>query len=63
MVVGELRINGKLQTRRIECRNPAFGWAKLEQEVEDLLIAQIRAEAEAVQNKRGRHRKTRLDND
>jgi hypothetical protein len=34
VVVGELRINGKMQTRRIECRNPAFGWAKLEQEVE-----------------------------
>jgi hypothetical protein len=49
VVAGELRINGKLQTRRIECQNPAYGWAKLEEEVEDILIAQVSAEAAAIE--------------
>ena len=56
-------IGGKPQLRTLKCNNPAYGFATLEEEIEDLLTAQVRAEAEAAQNKRGRHRKTRLDND
>jgi hypothetical protein len=58
VVVGELRIDGKLQTRRIPRANPAYGIAKLEQELEAL--AQVRAEAEAADAKRAR-RKTKLN--
>ena len=32
VVVGDLRVNGKLQTRRIPCANPAYGFARLEAE-------------------------------
>ena len=60
---GEVRVNGRLQTRRIPCANPAFGFAQLEAEIEDLLMAQVHAEAATIEKKRAR-RKTRLtDND
>ena len=38
VVIGELRING----RRIPCRNPAYGFGALDQEVRDLLAARAR---------------------
>ena len=32
-------IGGKPQLRRLECNNPAYGFAKLEEEIEEMLIA------------------------
>jgi len=61
VVVGEVRVSGRLQTRRVECRNPAYGFAKLEEEIEDLLMAQVRAEAAAADIKRVMRRKRLSD--
>lgn len=38
-------IGGKPQLRQLKCNNPAYGFAKLEEEIEDLLLEQVRAEA------------------
>jgi hypothetical protein len=58
VVVGELRIDGKMQTRRIPCADPAFGFARLEAEVEELLPAHERAKAVAdAESKRARGKK------
>ena len=54
-------IGGKPERRQIKCNNPAYAAAMLEEELADLMIAQLRAEADA-DRKRAR-RKTKLDKD
>ena len=46
-VSAEILVGGKMQTRRIECSNPAYARAQILAEIEDMLVAQVRAEAES----------------
>jgi hypothetical protein len=43
-VHGQVVINGVAQHRRYECKNPVYGFRKLEQEIMDALLLGIRDE-------------------
>jgi hypothetical protein len=53
-VATSITIKGKCETRELECRNPAYGLAKLEDEICVLL------KEAAVANRKRRKRNTRL---
>jgi hypothetical protein len=42
-VFASAMIGGKAQLRRLECNNPAYGWAHLEGEISELMLAHARA--------------------
>jgi hypothetical protein len=44
-VSASLMVGDKVQKRRIECSNPAWGTAQLEEELSELLLAHERAKA------------------
>jgi hypothetical protein len=50
-VHGEITIKGECQKRRLECWNPAYGIAKIEEEIGDLLLAQARVKAQSKKRK------------
>ena len=43
VVVGLINVDGRMEERRIPCRNPAWAFAQLEEELCDLLAARERA--------------------
>jgi hypothetical protein len=44
-VFGQIEVGGKVEMRRIQCSNPAWGTAQLEEELSELLLAHERAKA------------------
>jgi hypothetical protein len=44
-VHAQIMVGGKVQSRRIECSNPAYGTAQLEEQLSELLLAHERAKA------------------
>jgi DNA invertase Pin-like site-specific DNA recombinase len=44
-VFGEIEVGDKVEKRRIECSNPAWGTAQLEEQLSELLLAHERAKA------------------
>jgi hypothetical protein len=52
VVHGEVVVNGEAQARRIPCKNPAFGFRKLEEEIIDALLLTVRDERKQPRKKR-----------
>ena len=44
-VFGQIMVGDKLERRRCECSNPAYGSARLEEQLSELLLAHERAKA------------------
>jgi hypothetical protein len=47
-VFGQIAVANKVETRRVECSNPAYGNARLEEQLSELLVAHERAVADFV---------------
>jgi hypothetical protein len=55
-VHGQVVINGEAQLRRIECKNPVYGFRRLEEEIMQALLIGVRDEKQSA----ARARNTRL---
>ena len=58
LVAGWLTLNGKRHERKVECRNPAYGFQRLGEEIDELLTQEM---ARAHQAGADHHRNTCLD--